>query len=251
MLGISSKGWLDSTPPKAAFTFGLILGVGLMALIGLIFAISLFMKGGISIDGKESAATGNTKPVAAAPRAATAPSPAANAVDIEVTDKDHIRGNPNAKVTIIEFSDFECPFCGRFAPTVKQALDEYSDDVRLVYKHFPLDSIHPQARPAAEASECAAEQGKFWEFHDALFENQTSLSANYYPQLAGELGIDTGKFNDCLTSGRFAQKVEDDYQLGLSVGARGTPYSLVNGQPVSGAVPFAQLKQAIDAALAL
>lgn len=91
---------------------------------------------------------------------------------LSVTEKDHVKGNPNAKVTLVEFSDFQCPFCKRFHPTVQQALSEYGDQIRLVYKHFPLDSIHPQARPAAEASECIAEQKGsegFWQFADAVF----------------------------------------------------------------------------------
>jgi protein-disulfide isomerase/copper chaperone CopZ len=167
----------------------------------------------------------------------------------EITTKDHVRGDFNAPITLVEFSDFECPFCARHYPTLKKILEDYKGKVRLVYKHFPL-SFHPNAQKAAEASECAAEQGKFWEYHDKLFENfQNGYSLEKFKQWAKELGLDTTKFNDCLDSGKYAQKVKNDYQEGLQKGVKGTPSVFVNGELVVGAVPYEVLKQKIDSLL--
>ncbi len=244
------KSWLEATPSKTAFGFGLVLGVAVMSILALGGIVAMLVNGG-SLGTLSGRAATNNNPVAAAPTYPdTAPTAPVGPVDVPVTDDDHIRGNKNAEVTLVEFSDFECPFCGRFKPTVDQALREYGDKIRLVYKHFPLDSIHPYARPAAEASECAAEQGKFWEYHDALFTNQDKLSNEYFGQLATELGLDANKFSGCVTSGKYKQKVEADYQLGLASGVQGTPHTLVNGIAISGAESYAVVKARIDAALA-
>jgi len=147
---------------------------------------------------------------------------------------------------LVEFSDFECPFCGRHYQTLKKILSDYKGKVRLVYKHFPL-GFHPNAQKAAEASECASEQGKFWEYHDKLFENQpTGYSLEKFKQWAKDLGLNSSKFNDCLDSGKYAKKVQADYQEGLQKGVNGTPATFVNGQLVSGALPYEAFKQIID-----
>jgi protein-disulfide isomerase len=167
----------------------------------------------------------------------------------EITTKDHVRGDFNAPITLVEFSDFECPFCARHYPTLKKILEDYKGKVRLVYKHFPL-SFHPNAQKAAEASECADEQGKFWEYHDKLFENfQNGYSLEKFKQWAKELGLDTKKFNDCLDSGKYAKKVQEDYQEGVQKGVNGTPTTFVNGQPISGALPYDSFKEIIDSIL--
>lgn len=190
-------------------------------------------------------AADNTAP-SAAPTAA-----AGGKVDVTVNDDDHVIGNPDASVTIVEYSDFECPFCGRAYPTVKQVLETYGDDVRLVYRHFPL-SFHPQAQKAAEASECAADQGKFWEYHDRIFEEQTLLSGGVtqMKKWAGELGLNQSSFDNCLDSGEKASLVADDLNAGQSQGITGTPGFLINGTKVSGAQPFSAFQQVIDAELA-
>ena len=163
-----------------------------------------------------------------------------------ITKDNHIRGDFNAEITLVEFSDFECPFCERHYPTVNKILSEYEGKVRLVYKHFPL-GFHKNAQKAAEASECAAEQGKFWEYHDKLFENQpVGYSLEKFKQWAKDTGLNTSKFNNCLDSGKFAQKVKDDYQEGVEKGVNGTPATFVNGKLVSGAVPYNSLKEIID-----
>lgn len=166
--------------------------------------------------------------------------------EFAITNKDHIRGDVSAPVTLVEFSDFECPFCEKFTPVLKKILEEYQDKVRLVYKHFPLEK-NPSAQKAAEASECAAEQGKFWEYHDALFENQkTGLSVEKLKGLATELSLNAGQFNDCLDASKYAAKVQEDIKEGLSKGVGGTPTTFVNGEFVAGAVSFETLKQKID-----
>jgi len=187
------------------------------------------------------------KPTLAA--APSQPQPTASPVEFKITKDDHIRGNFDASITLVEFSDFECPFCGRHFPTLNKILSDYQGKVRLVYKHFPL-GFHPNAQKAAEASECAWEQGKFWEYHDKVFENQASgLSLEKFKQWAKELGLNTKKFNDCLDSGKYAQKVQADYQEGLQKGVNGTPATFVNGQLVSGALPYESFKKIIDSLL--
>ncbi|MAG16108.1 disulfide bond formation protein DsbA, partial [Candidatus Woesearchaeota archaeon] len=136
--------------------------------------------------------------------------------------------------------------------TLPQIEEEYvnTGKVKFVYKHFPLDNIHPQATPAALASECAQEQGKFWEFHNTIFENQQSLSDASYKQWAVDLSLDTEKFNDCYDTQKYLSDVRDDLQKGSAAGIRGTPGFLLNGQLISGAKPFAVFEQAIEAELA-
>lgn len=169
--------------------------------------------------------------------------------ELTVTEKDNIQGLKTAQVTIVEFSDFQCPFCGSFQPTMNKIAKEFPDKVRWVYKHFPLDQIHDNARPAAEAAECAAEQGKFWEYSDQLFENQAKLGGSFYKELAGQLNLNMDQFNNCVSSRKYKDKVEADLQEGIKAGVRGTPSSFINGELVSGAVTYEKLKQAVEKAL--
>ena len=132
----------------------------------------------------------------------------------KITESDHIRGEFNAPITLVEFSDFECPFCERHFLTLNKILDDYKGKVRLVYKHFPL-GFHPNAQKAAEASERTDEQGKFWEYHDKLFESQQiGYSVENFKKWAKDLNLNVAKFNDCLDSGKYTQKVQADYQEG-------------------------------------
>lgn len=160
------------------------------------------------------------------------------------------RGGAAPKVTIIAFSDFECPFCSRFVPALDQVAKKYGDQVRIVFRQFPLD-IHANARKAAEASLCAAEQGKFWEMHDAMFANQSALAPAALKAKAAELGLKGDAFNTCLDSGKFASRVEADVQAGADAGVDGTPASFINGRLISGAVPFEELAAVIDDELRL
>lgn len=151
----------------------------------------------------------------------------------------------NAKVIIEEFSDFQCPFCGRAASTVRQIKEAYQNDVVIMYKHFPLPS-HTFAQKAAEASECARDQGKFWEYHDILFENQNSLSILDLKQHASNLGLNVEQFNRCLDSGDKKDIVKKDLLEGQNKGVQGTPSFLINGKKLVGAQPFSEFKKVID-----
>lgn len=165
-------------------------------------------------------------------------------------DDDARIGSADAPVEIIEFSDFQCPFCARAAPTIKQILAEYGDKVTFVYRDFPLDSIHPMATPAALAAECVREQGgdeSFFEYHDKIFANQQSLSQDNLKSWAQELGYDIGS---CLDSQKYLEEVRKDLADAQAAGGRGTPYFVINGKPLSGAQPIEAFKQIIDAELA-
>lgn len=169
-------------------------------------------------------------------------------LDVSVDDDPSI-GPEDAPVTIVEFSDYQCPFCARAEPTIEQVLKEYEGKVRLVYRDFPL-SFHQNAQKAAEATECADEQGKFWEYHDKLFENQDALDVNNLKQYAKDLGLDSSKFDNCLDSGKYTEEVQKDLADGQSLGVSGTPAFFINGRLVSGAQPFSAFKQVIDGELA-
>ncbi len=145
------------------------------------------------------------------------------------------KGGANAKVTIVEFSDFQCPFCARAQGFLDSLGGQYGNRLKFVYRHFPLSSIHPDAQKAAEASECAAEQGRFWQMHDVIFENQNALSVPDLKEYAKDVGMDTAKFNSCLDSGRTAGVVAFDQKDGEKLGVQGTPYFFINGQMVVGA----------------
>ena len=159
------------------------------------------------------------------------------------------KGPANAPVQIIEFSDFECPFCFRANPTVAQVLSNYGDRVRLVFRHLPLPN-HPNARPAAEAASCANDQGRFWDYHDRLFANQSKLTLPDLKQHAADLKLDTEKFNACLDARRFQKEVDADLDAAQLLGVSGTPHFFINGRALSGAQPFDAFKAVIDEELA-
>jgi protein-disulfide isomerase len=163
-------------------------------------------------------------------------------------DDDPFMGPADAPVTIIEFSDFQCPYCRRVQPILQQVLKDYHGTVKLVFRDFPLRNIHPQAQKAAEAAQCAAEQQQFWAYHDKLFAT-TQLEEPALKQYAQELGLDMQRFEPCVTSGKYAQEVERDLQDGLNAGVSATPSFFVNGQPLSGAVPYERFKELVDSAL--
>ncbi|MFC1687211.1 thioredoxin domain-containing protein [Patescibacteria group bacterium] len=166
---------------------------------------------------------------------------------LPLKDTDHKRGGENAKVTLVVYSDFECPFCARFVPTIEQLETTYGDDLQIVFRHYPL-SFHTNAQKAAEASECAAEQGQFWEMHDRLFEMNAAvtLSVENYKSAAGELGLAQSQFDSCLDSGKYSQRVQDDIDGGALLGVQGTPATFVNGELISGAQPFDSYAEVID-----
>lgn len=170
--------------------------------------------------------------------------------DVPVDD-DPALGPANAPITIIEFSDYECPYCRRWHDEVFGRLVEtYPEQVRLVYRDFPLSSIHANAFPAAEAANCANEQGAFWEFHDRLFSMELGLGTDAYRQYASQLGLDTQAFIKCLESGRYREEIQADYDFAADLGVRSTPTFFINGIAIVGAQPFEVFQQVIEKELA-
>ena len=163
------------------------------------------------------------------------------------TDDNPSIGPANAPVTIIEFSDYQCPYCRRWANQVeKQILQHYGDKVRIVYRDFPLTKLHPYAFSAAEAADCAGEQGKYWEYHDALFQQKHGLGEEAYKKYAQDLGLDMDKFNQCMKEHRYKDEVQNDLNYALKIGVKSTPTFFINGRPLVGAWPFDKFKQVID-----
>jgi protein-disulfide isomerase len=166
--------------------------------------------------------------------------------EIPLGDRELTLGNSDAPVTFVEFSDIECPFCARFSQDglvgIRKLVEE--GNVYFVYKHFPLN-FHPEAIPGANAIECAADQGKWIEMHDLIFENQDSLSATSYKAWASQLGLDTAEFNNCFDTSKYQDKIDADYELGRQIGVSGTPASFANGIMISGAQPFTSFEPTI------
>lgn len=244
------KSPLGMLSPVQTFVFGIVAGVLVLCAVGFFILLKVVLG-----DNFNSAKGASPSVAQVAAPTAQVPNNAAPVVgDVPaVTADDHVKGGKNAKVTLVEYSDFECPFCGSFFSTLQQAEQEYGDDIKIVYRHFPL-SFHPEGTPAAEASECAAEQGKFWEFHDYIFQNQTRISAALYTEAAGKIGLNAKKFADCVSSRKYSQKVIDQQNGGSVAGVGGTPHTIIlgpNGEviPLSGALPYPQVKSAIDSVL--
>ncbi|MDD4627956.1 MAG: DsbA family protein [Candidatus Peribacteraceae bacterium] len=226
-----------------------------MILIGVIVGFTAAKISGTSIGSVPGIPTAQRS---SQPTAPTAP-PAAPTVSYEnidpITANDHVRGTANANITILEYSDMECPFCARVHPTMEQLLKDYGGKVNWVFRHFPL-SFHPNAQKAAEATECAAELGgndKFWEMTDMIYEkgsDNTQLAV-----YAKAIGLNEAAFTKCVDSGKYATKVSDMMQTGSKAGVQGTPGSLIINNKtkkvsmVSGAQPIANFKTAIDALL--
>lgn len=163
---------------------------------------------------------------------------------VEVLPDDPVRGPVDAPIVLVEFSDFQCPFCERATGTLTELFDRYENQIRFVYKDYPLPS-HPDAFKAAEAGNCAHEQGMFWEFHDKMFGSQDALDVPSLNGYASELGLDATAFSSCLEEGRYAQRVQQDIQIGQQYGVSSTPTVFINGRPVEGAVPIEAFDQII------
>jgi protein-disulfide isomerase len=224
----------------------LVIVVGAFFMGSLWTKVQILEKGGV-------VANGGTAPTDQAP---AQPQPAAVAPKLDA--KDHMRGDKNAKVTLVEYSDLECPFCKTFHNTAVQIVDEYKGKVNWVYRHYPL-SFHANAQKEAEASECVAELGgedAFWKYIDAIYERTTSNGTGFaldkLAPLAAEFGVPQDKFTSCLDSGKYAQKVKDQMAQGSKEGVSGTPGNILleskSGKTVviPGAVPFDQIKPSID-----
>lgn len=184
---------------------------------------------------------------------AEAPVPTGN-----LADDDVVLGSPSAPVTIVEFGDYQCPFCARFYKEVEPKLrDEYikTGKAKMVYRDFAF--LGAESQGAALASQCAAEQGKFWAYHDKLFdaetadgqENNGNLSADFFKSAASALGLDRAKFDSCMSAQKYKSEVEKDYNDGVAAGVRGTPATFIGGKMISGAAPYATFQAEIEAAL--
>ncbi|MBI5466911.1 MAG: DsbA family protein [Candidatus Kerfeldbacteria bacterium] len=250
---VKPNGMFEGSSPKLTFIFGIILGVAATAVIGLVLVLPKAY-GSTKNKTADTTTTSNTNTTA----------PAQTFSDVKaVSDDDYIRGNKNAKLTLIEYSDYECPFCKQFEPTIKQVMKDYGDQVRLVYRQFPL-SFHANAQKESEAALCIGKLGgndKFWDFTDAIFErtssNGTGFALDQLGPLAKELGVNQTKFQACLDSNEMAQVVKDQEADGTAGGAQGTPsVILVNSATgktlggIPGAYPLDQVKTFIDDALA-
>ncbi len=240
--------------------FVLVALVGGAFVLGTLWTkVQVLENGGTAVSGStyKAPAGSTTQPAAVA----QPPTQAVTGTVPKITDRDHIRGNKNAQLAIIEYSDLECPFCKQFHPTMKQVLDAYGGKVMWVFRHFPL-SFHVNAQKEAEASECAWDQGgndAFWKYVDTIYERTTSNGTGYsldnLVPLAGELGLSKETFKTCLDSGKFTKYVQDEETGGTAAGVNGTPGNIVldtksgKSQTLPGAVPFAQVKQVIDGML--
>lgn len=252
--------------PQASFVAGVIGGVLILCTIGFVILLGMVSKGQRP---GATASTADTEYAATDPSLAYAPPtdpypeapPAPVAGDVKpVSAEDHVRGDMSAAVTLIEYSDFECPFCQRFHPTMMRLLDEYDGQVKWVYRHFPL-SFHQNAEKEAEAAECAGDLGgndKFWAYADAIFDrttsNGTGIALSQLGVIAEDVGLDRAKFQKCLDSGKFAARVRQDLTEGGAAGITGTPGTVIIGedgttQLVPGAVPYEQLKSMVDSAI--
>jgi protein-disulfide isomerase len=231
---VIKKAWL--TTAAVALVFTLVGGLG-----GFFAGVFAYGRG---------FAAANTE-VAAAPAAAAQAQPQPTALPVRLdnvsTDDDPVLGDEDAPITIVEFSDFECPFCSRFrADTFDQILADYGDEVQIVYRDFPLTQIHPHAQQSAEAAECADDQGAFWDYHDLLFANQTALDTESLIGYAEELGLDVEEFTQCVESGEHTDEVLADLNEGRSYGVSGTPTFFINGVRLVGAQPYAAFQQVIE-----
>ena len=241
------QGFLSNMSPKGAFFLGLGGALVLFFVVGFFVLLGIVLKGGGGTFAKR-----NVVPAApAAPVAPAAGGVADQGVSAEgmapITDADWLKGDPNAKVTIVEYSDLECPFCKRHHPILEQLVAEYDGQVNWVYRHFPLTNLHSKAQKEAEATECAWEQGgndAFWKFTDRIFEitpSNDGLPDSELPKIAGDLGLDVSAFNLCLNSGKYKSKIQADVEDGSGAGVRGTPASFIvyKGKVVA-SIPGAQ-----------
>lgn len=220
----------------------------LWKILAAVLAIALVM---VLFKGKLFGGSPSVQNQVQLPSTPPVPGQPTKAVAVSIDD-DSVKGDAQAKVMLIEFSDYQCPYCGRlFSETMPSINEQYikTGKAAFVLRDFPL-SFHQYAQKASEAAECASDQHKYWEYHDKLFENQQSLDIASLKEYAKDLGLDTVAFDNCLDSGKQADEVKKDFADGQKAGVSGTPAVFVNGKLISGACPFGTFQQAIDAELA-
>ena len=250
-------------PNKKSTPTGMIVALVAVVAIASFFAGSYFSNLDSDIVTKSDLADAISKLESKIGNTQKAPSQSPQPVRISLDD-DPIRGDPNAPISIVEFSDFQCPFCARFhVQTLPLIIEEYIEEgkVNLVYRDFPIQSIHPNALPAAVAAECANEQGRYWEYHDMLFEKQngwnrldSNTAISTFSQYATDVGLEQQQFDSCLGSGKYLEEVQGDLSDGRDYGISGTPGFFIGNDEIgfvklSGAQPFDSFKKIIDAQL--
>lgn len=257
---MENKSFIDSLTPKSAFLTGVVVTILVLGTVGFIVLGSCLLSGKCSAGSSTTSATQAAAAPAAAAPTATAPA-AANGPIPAVTSADQIRGDANAPVTIVEYSDYQCPFCQAFYPTMQQVMTDYPHQVRWVYRQFPL-SFHPNAEQASIDAMCAANQGKFWEFSDAMFAGQTAnlegdaaTAQAFETKTAQSLGLNMTTYTNCSKDPKTQAIVDAEEAGGQAAGVDGTPGSFIiapdgSVQSVLGAQPYASVKPMIDAALA-
>lgn len=217
----------------------LVIGIALAVAFGAGISVGKFLL--------DSSSTPQAAPASATTEGSATQSPAL--VNVDITGRPFL-GPEDAEVTIAEFTDYQCPFCARhFRETMPQLLDQYEGKIKYVVFNFPIASIHPDATKAAEAAECAHAQGKFWEYHDLLFENQQALGIANLKSYALDAGLETSSFEACLDSGSQEEQVLKDFRAGRSYGVNGTPTFFLNGRAVVGFQPFSGFAALVQAAL--
>ncbi|MFH0814713.1 MAG: DsbA family protein [Candidatus Falkowbacteria bacterium] len=232
----------QKTNNKVTFFSGFFAGMAAVSVLGFIILLVIVFAQGTT-DGAKDVAGADNKAVVNEDD-----SVAQQVVAIKASE--HVRGNKDSKVEIIEYSDFECPFCLKHRATMDEVYKNYKDKVKFVFRHYPL-SFHENAFKAAMAVECAGEQGKFWEMHDKAFDANESatMGVDAWKAAAKKLGLNTAKFNTCLDGDKYADKINNDIKEASASGVSGTPATFINGEVVSGAYPYETLKEKIEAAL--
>lgn len=250
-----NKGMIDSMPSSSAFKLGIFIGVASVCIIGFI----VLLLGKFDVKGLANNNNNNNNNNIVNNQGNGANNngnqPAAEITINPLTKDDWVFGSDKAKISIIEFSDADCPFCQQFHDTMKQIMKDYNGKVKWGYRHFPLTSLHPEAEKKAEAIECVGEQGgndKVWAFMDKLYVSNKPTVAQL-GDVVKSLGLDSNKFNDCLNSGKYANKVSDHAGQAQAAGAQGTPYSVVlmgdQKIAINGAYPLAEVKKILDSLL--
>ena len=232
----------QKTNGKVTFFSGFFAGMAAVSVLGFIILLVIVFAQGTD-DGTKAAAGEDKKAVVNEDNSVNQPV-------VAIKDNEAVRGNKDSKVEIIEYSDFECPFCLKHRATMDELYKNYKNKVKFVFRHFPL-SFHENAFKAAMATECAGEQGKFWEMHDKAFDanEAKNMGVDTWKVAAKKLGLNTTKFNACLDGDKYADKINNDIKEGSAAGVSGTPATFINDEMVSGAYPYETLKEKIDAAL--
>lgn len=242
--------WVNNVPPKTMFVGGLVGGVLVLCAIGFFILLGVTLKGG-------DTAVAGTDAKVAAPTPIDQPAEPEFKKPPELSADDHVLGASGAKVTLIEYTDFQCPFCQRYQPTAEKLVSDYAGKVKLALRYFPLSSIHPMAQKSAEAAECVASlkgNDAFWRYVGSLFNNQENLSNDLVIKEAIKIGVAKGAMTDCLQSGKFAGKIQQMQAGGEAAGVQGTPATFViaadgSFEVVPGALPYEAVRAYVERAL--